>query len=77
MDFEKNYSENEKLKADVDSLNNEIYELYRRVNQMASDYSHHSGNLADRMAGLLLKDLKDDLAKASEKINVMAFQFTR
>ncbi|ECA8972899.1 hypothetical protein ETB55_21685 [Salmonella enterica subsp. enterica serovar Omuna] len=77
MDFVKNYGDNEKLKADVDKLNDEIFDLYCRVNQMASDYSHQSGNLADRLAGMVLRTAGDDLASVSKKINELAFQFTK
>lgn len=77
MDFEKNYSENEKLKTDIDKLNDEIYEMFRRVDQMASDYSHCSGNLADRLAGMVLREAGEGLANVSKKINTLAFQFTK
>lgn len=77
MDFEKNYGDNEQLKTDIEKLNDDLYEMFRRVNQMASGYSHKSGNLADRLAGMILREAGDDLAKVSEKINQMAFQFTK
>jgi hypothetical protein len=77
MDFEKNYNDNEKLKADIAALNDDLYEMFRRLNQMSTDYSHHSGNLADRLAGMILLDAKNDIAKVSEKVNQLAFQFTQ
>lgn len=77
MDFEKNYGDNEKLKADVEALNDDLYEMLRRLSQMSSNYSHHSGNLADRLAGMVLLDAKNELAKVSEKVNQLACQFTR
>lgn len=77
MDFEKNYGENEKLKTEIEQLNNDLYEIFHRVKTLSNDFQFKGGNLADRMAGMILARAGDDLGKVCATVNDMSYQFTK
>ena len=70
-----NYGDNKDLKADMDSLNERLYETWREVKRMEQTYRWNSENLADRLAGNILSNIQEELAGIVKKVNETAHLF--
>ncbi|EGB2526571.1 hypothetical protein M8Q70_002920 [Salmonella enterica] len=70
-----NYGNNEKLREDVASLSNDMYEMWQRIKQLQREYRYNSEDLADRMAGMVLEVVESEYARAYTKICEMDYQF--
>lgn len=70
-----NYGENQKLKEDLDSLNDRLYEFWREVKGLEQTYRWNSENLADRLAGKIIADVQENLGKLVETVNETTYLF--
>lgn len=71
-----NYANNQKLKEDLTSLNDRLYEFWREVKGMEQTYRWNSDNLADRLAGKLLGEVHEELAKLVKTVNETTYLFS-
>lgn len=71
-----NYSDNQKLKEDLTSLNDRLYEFWLEVKGMEQTYRWNSDNLADRLAGKLLGEVHEELAKLVKTVNETTYLFS-
>jgi hypothetical protein len=70
-----NYNGNEKLREDVATLSNNMYEMWQMIKQMERDYRYNSENLADRLAGNVIGSVENDFAKLYTAIADLDYQF--
>lgn len=70
-----NYGENQKLKEDLDSLNDRLYEFWREVKGLEQTYRWNSENLADRLAGKIIADVQEKLGQLVETVNETTYLF--
>lgn len=70
-----NYAGNEKLKEDITSLNDRLYELFRDTKAMEQKYRWSSENLADRLAGQIVGQVHEELAKLVKVVNETTYLF--
>lgn len=70
-----NYAGNEKLKEDITSLNDRLYELFRDTKAMEQKYRWNSENLADRLAGQIVGQVHEELAKLVKVVNETTYLF--
>ncbi|EKF67041.1 hypothetical protein B194_5443 [Serratia plymuthica A30] len=70
-----NYQGNEKLRADVAVLANDMYEMHIRLRELSRIYLWNSDVLADRLCGHILRDAHDRYIEIYKAINELDHHF--
>lgn len=70
-----NYQGNEKLRADVAALANDMHEMHIRLHELFRAYFWNSDVLVERLVGQILRDAHDLYVESYKAINELDQHF--